>query len=147
MSEPRFLLNPRAEDIAAELLGPLAEAGARILVDAIKDEMEEAPARTGREYKIPGTQTTYTASAPGEPPAIREGIYSNGWTSTKAFRTQRGVAAAAVNNIATEAGDPIGLLLEDGTVRMAPRPHIREGMLRAEPQVDALANQARRGGA
>jgi len=29
--------------------------------------------RTGRIYKVPGTQRTYTASSPGEPPAIRLG--------------------------------------------------------------------------
>jgi len=144
VSEPRFLLNPRADDIVANLLEPLAEAGARILVDAIKDQMEEAPPRTGREYTIPGTETKYIASAPGEPPAIREGVYLARWQPTKAFRTERGVAAAAVNTAVTEDEYPIGLLLEDGTYRMAPRPHIREGMLRAEPLVDALVDEARR---
>ena len=34
---------------------------------------EMAGAKTGREYKVPGTNRTYTASAPDEYPAIRTG--------------------------------------------------------------------------
>jgi hypothetical protein len=30
--------------------------------------------RTGRKYKVPGTQTYYTASAPGEYPAVATGL-------------------------------------------------------------------------
>lgn len=144
MSEPRFTLNPNADGILRSLLAPAAEAGARILVDAIKDTLEEAPPRTGRTYFVPGTKTPYTASAPGEVPAVREGHYRDSWEATKAFDTTRGVAAAAVSNLATENGEPIGLLLEDGTQHMEPRPHLRESINRAGPQVDAMVEQLRR---
>lgn len=138
MSEPRFTINPNARGIVLSMLKPAAEASARIVVDAVKDVMEEAPPRTGREYKIPGTETYYTASAPGEVPAIREGHYVASWFATKGYDTPRGVGAAAVSNLATDNGDPIGLLLEDGTSKMRPRPHLREAMNLAVPKIEAI---------
>jgi len=151
MSEPRFTLSPNADGILRSLLAPAAEAGARILVDAIKDTLEEAPARTGREYYVPGTRTKYTASAPGEVPAVREGRYRDSWKATRAYQTPNGIGAAAVSDLVTKDGDPIGLLLEDGTsdivnyrVRMQPRPHLREAINRALPLIDAKLDELRR---
>lgn len=151
MSEPRFVLSANAEGILRSLVRPAASACARILVDAIKDVLEEAPPRTGREYYVPGTKTKYTASAPGEVPAIREGHYRDSWKATKAFDTPNGVAAAAVSDLATDDGVPIGLILEDGTsdivnyrVQMEPRPHLREAMKLAEPRIQAKLDELRR---
>lgn len=151
MSEPRFVLSANADGILRSLVRPAANACARILVDAIKDVLEEAPPRTGREYYVPGTRTKYTASAPGEVPAIREGHYRDSWKATKAFDTPNGVAAAAVSDLATDDGVPIGLILEDGTsdivnyrVRMEPRPHLREAMKLAEPRIQAKLDELRR---
>lgn len=151
MSEPRFTINPNIDGILMILLKPAAEAGARIVVDALKDTLEEATPRTGRQYFVPGTRTLYTASAPGEVPAIREAHYRDSWTSTKAFETPRGIAAAAVSNLTTDDGQPIGLILEDGTsdivnyrVRMQPRPHLREAMNTAAPRIDAMLDRMRR---
>ncbi|HSV91724.1 MAG TPA: hypothetical protein VLH81_01560 [Desulfobacterales bacterium] len=151
MTEPRFIVNPNAEGILRSLLAPAVEAGARILVDAIKDTLEEAPPRTGREYYVPGTKTKYTASAPDEVPAVREGKYRDSWKATKAFETPRGIAAAAVSDLVTDDGDPIGLLLEDGTAdivlrrfRMEPRPHLREAINRAGPPIEAKLAELRR---
>lgn len=137
MTRARFVLNVPALRVVDERLEPLAEAAARILVNALKAEMEEAPPRTGRTYRIPGTRQTYVASAPGEPPAIREGRYRDAWTPTKGFRTPRGVAAAAVN--AVMAGDqPLGLHLDEHMNR----PHLREAMARAEPEIRDLVRRA-----
>lgn len=137
MSSAEFTLNVNALGVLEDRLEPLAEAAARLLVNALKAEMEEAPPRTGRVYLVPGTKTPYTASAPGEPPAVREGRYRDAWTPTKAFRTARGVAAAATN--AVMAGDePLGLHLDEHMNR----PHLREGMRRAEPEIRALVQRA-----
>ena len=52
--------------------------------------------RSGRRYKVPGTYRRqrdktdgkmkngryYTASAPGEPPAVRTGVFRNSWRPT-----------------------------------------------------------------
>ncbi len=35
--------------------------------------------RSGRRYLVPGTRTYYTASAPGEAPAVRTGALRLGW--------------------------------------------------------------------
>ncbi len=151
MSEPRFTINPNIDGLFASLVKPAAEASARILVDAIKDTLEEAPPRTGLEYYVPGTKTKYTASAPGEVPAIREGHYRDSWKATKAYETPDGIGASAVSDLATDDGQPIGLILEDGTsdiinyrVRMQPRPHLRESINRALPLIDAKLAELRK---
>lgn len=138
MSDARFTLNVSAIGVLEERLLPLAEAAARLLVNAIKQEMEEAPPRTGRTYRIPGTRQDYVASAVGEPPAIREARYLNAWSATRGFRTARGVAAAATNPVM--AGDtPLGLHLDEAMGR----PHLREGMNRARPAIEDLVRRAR----
>ena len=35
--------------------------------------------RHGRRYRVPGTKRYYTASAPGEPPAVRTGAFRMSW--------------------------------------------------------------------
>ncbi len=46
---------------------------ATILRSHLMESLSNQPERTGRKYKIPGTNREYTASAPGEYPALREG--------------------------------------------------------------------------
>ena len=48
---------------------------ATFLQSAIKRKLSGN--RSGRVYRIPGTKTTWTASAPGEPPAVRLGDLRN----------------------------------------------------------------------
>lgn len=50
-----------------------AYGAVNVLRTHILVSLANQPARTGRTYKIPGTDQTYTASAPGEYPALREG--------------------------------------------------------------------------
>lgn len=85
--------------------------------------------KTGREYKVPGTQKTYTASAPGESPAIRTTrLFSS--IAQEVRETPRGVEGVV--------GTPLlyGLFLEIGTYKMRPRPwlapplKINEGQIR-----------------
>ena len=142
------------------------EAGARLTRNAIVRGMEEADPRSGREYRVggvideatgkikPGTGTLYTASAPGEPPAVRTGTYLGRWQTTPAVVTGTRVSAAAVNDAKTEDGEHyIGELLEYGTHRataasgggtimpyeasMAPRPHIRTAVEEVAEQLGA----------
>lgn len=129
---------------------PLAEGGARLMRNAIVDVMEEAPPRTGRRYFIPGTQTKYTASAPGEVPAIREGVYRDSWGATPAVEVGHVVAAAAVSGLRDEQGNLIGENLEYGTsdlvnygVAVEPRPHIRAAMEDGGARLQALISRFR----
>ena len=69
--------------------------------------------KSGRVYKVPGTQAEYTASAPGESPARRTGdlAKSFGWE-------KKNDTTYIVGNDRKYA-----LHLEKGTSKMAPRPY------------------------
>lgn len=93
--------------------------------------------RSGRRYKVPGTYKRqrdkasgkmkngryYTASAPGEPPAVRTGAFRMGWQPTT--RAMFGSYISRIeNDVKTENGGyTLGELLENGTSKMAPRPY------------------------
>ena len=66
--------------------------------------------RSGREYRVPGTSVTYTASAPGEAPASRTGQL-------------RGSIEYEITTNKAMIGTPLeyGLHLEKGTLNMSPR--------------------------
>lgn len=100
--------------------------------------------RSGKSYIVPGTgrmkyykrkhtakisYKRYTASAPGEPPAVRTGAFRAGWTREAevlvATDKHAEVRAYIENNIRTPNGHLLGDYLENGTPggKMAPRPH------------------------
>ena len=76
-----------------------------------------AGSRSGKTYNVPSTKKTYTASAPGEAPAVRTGALrsSYSWEITKEGE-----------NIVGLVGSPLeyALCLEKGTSKMSPRPHL-----------------------
>ncbi len=81
--------------------------------------------RSGRVYRVPGTKTLYTASAPGEPPASRLGTLRN----SIIFRINKDLSDTVEARVgpkplggtsATPEGYPFWL--EFGTRTMAPRP-------------------------
>lgn len=131
--------------VRREIAAPLCEAVAITLKDAVVDEMESAPARSGRTYLKPGTKTPYTASAPDEPPAIREARYRDSWKNTPGVETPTGAYAAAYSDETTEDGKHLmGAILEFGAPKadLAPRPHIRPGLEKAEADVRDLVRKA-----
>lgn len=93
--------------------------------------------RNGRRYKVPGTYKRqrdkvtgkmrngryYTASAPGEPPAVRNGAFRNSWQPTA--RVAFGSYISRIeSDLRTENEHyTLGEILENGTSRMAPRPY------------------------
>lgn len=93
--------------------------------------------RSGRRYKVPGTYRRqrdktdgkmkngryYTASAPGEPPAVRTGTFRNSWQPKS--RVLYGSYISRIESDATtdNGSHNLGDILEHGTSRMAPRPH------------------------
>jgi len=96
--------------------------------------------RSGRRYRVPFTRQTYTASAPGEAPANRTGIFRLSWGThvrvEKHGKTFRAIAAIESN---VRAGKYLlGDLLEQGTKRMAPRPYKQAIRDRAEPAIKSL---------
>lgn len=76
--------------------------------------------RSGRTYRVPGTKRTYTASAPGEPPAVVTGNLKN---SIQTKREKMRVWAVLVS--AEYAADlEYGHRTDEGGY-VAPRPYLR----------------------
>ena len=108
-------------------------------------------ARSGRRYKVPGTYRRqrdksdgkmkngryYTASAPGEPPAMRTGTFRNSWKPTA--RALFGSYISRIeSDVRTDNGKYLlGKILEEGTPggKMAPRPHHEKILKHAEPKI------------
>lgn len=123
-------------------LMPRVEAAALITRDEIITVINESqPA--GRTYRVPGTNAYYGASAPGQPPAIREGLYVNSWQASPAVQVGNAVMAAAFTGRRVGKGGEhvLGELLEYGTTgahAMAPRPHARPAAARVKRKVRAI---------
>ena len=110
--------------------------------------------RSGRRYIVPGTgrmtynkrnhtakitYRRYTASAPGEPPAVRTGAFRLSW-QPKAYVDHTGDHYAVVSSVeSTQRTDNgkylLGEVLEYGTSRMAPRPHHQAIQKKALPGI------------
>jgi hypothetical protein len=88
--------------------------------------------RSGRTYRIPGTKRTYTASAPGEAPAVRFGDLRR---SVKVERDPTDPTRVIVGSDLKKA-----VQLEKGTRRMAPRPHLQPAVEKAMPEVERAFN-------
>ena len=111
--------------------------------------------RSGRRYKVPGTYRRqrdkvsgkmkngryYTASAPGEPPAVRTGIFRMSWQPTA--RVVFGSYISRIeSDVTTENGHyTLGEILEDGTSRMAPRPYQDEILEKAKRPILKIYNE------
>lgn len=111
--------------------------------------------RSGRRYKVPGTYRRqrdtarnkvrngryYTASAPGEPPAVRTGVFRLSWQPTAQI-----VFGHYISRIESEARTDngrysLGEILENGTSRMEPRPYQDRILERAEPRIVRIYSQ------
>lgn len=93
--------------------------------------------RSGRTYRVPHTKKTYTASAPGESPAVRTGAFRLSW-GTHVHVEKAGVhfkAVAAIESREMAGGRPLGEMLEGGTRRMAPRPYKQKVIDKALPKI------------
>lgn len=105
--------------------------------------------RSGRRYKVPGTYRKqrdkvtgkmvrgryYTASAPGEPPAVRTGTFRNSW-QPEAHVVFGAYVSRISSDLRTDNGRyNLGEILEEGTDRMEPRPHHDRILKHAEPKI------------
>lgn len=110
--------------------------------------------RNGRRYKVPGTHRRqrdkvtgkmkngryYTASAPGEPPAVRTGVFRLSW-QPEAHVAYGSYISRISSDVRTDDGRHIlGEILEEGTSRMAPRPHHDRILEHAEPKIYRIYN-------
>lgn len=74
--------------------------------------------KSGRTYRVPGTKKTYTASAPGEAPAIPTGT----------LRSSIQVEFIALNHRRVGSNSDHALPMEIGTRRMKARPYLRPAL-------------------
>lgn len=92
--------------------------------------------RSGRVYKKSGKKTSYTASAPGEPPAVRSGKLR------RSFRAvSKASAGSATAKVAIETDTHYAGYLEYGTRKMAARPYVDKIMEEAEPEITKIFNE------
>lgn len=92
--------------------------------------------RSGRVYrKSPGSKATYTASAPGEPPALRSGDLRRSWQPLPVGE-MTGSGKVYTPGIHTDV--KYAPLLQDGTSKMAARPFEEPIKKEAWPEVKAI---------
>ena len=87
--------------------------------------------RGGRQYRSP-SGGRYTASAPGEPPAVRTGTLRGSWRPMQ--------YGANHQNPAIESSVPYTGFMENGTPggKIAPRPFAQKIIDKAKPEVEAI---------
>lgn len=93
--------------------------------------------KSGRRYKVPGTKKKfYTASRPGEYPAVRTGRLR---TSIRVV-AQENFSAAGGTSYAGLVGTNLlyGVYLELGTAKMGARPWLTMGLFHAQPAIQAI---------
>lgn len=98
--------------------------------------------RHGRIYRVPNTKRYYTASAPGEPPAVRTGIYRMSWMPFTQIREGGEITVLSrVESRYKVNGRVLGDMLERGTSKMAPRPHFEEIEKKSEQKAMRIYNE------
>ena len=89
--------------------------------------------RTGRVYRVPGTNRTYTASAPGEPPAVMTGQ----------LRTSIKYRIVGDMKVTGEVGSELkkAVELEFGTKKIKPRPFLRPTFQEELPEIKNILSR------
>ena len=87
--------------------------------------------RTGRTYFVPGTHRTYTASSPGQPPAVATGALRQSIAGSVETEGKQVVGRVGTNL-------KYGKMLEFGTMNMKPRPWLRKSFEESEAKVKEL---------
>lgn len=93
--------------------------------------------RSGRVYRKPYTKNaTYTASAPGEPPARRTGNLRMHWNGQVKSENASGGGVAIVAEL--ESQESYADYLENGTSKMAARPFVEKIKQKAAPEIKKI---------
>jgi hypothetical protein len=92
--------------------------------------------RRGKVYRKPHSKASYTASAPGEPPARRTGNLRLHWNG-KVIKER--TSGGGLNITAQlESQEPYAGILEHGSRRMAPRPFVERIKQKAMPKIKRI---------
>jgi len=87
--------------------------------------------RSGRTYYVPGTRRTYTASSPGEPPAVATAELRQSIAGTVEKEGKQYVGRVGTDKIQ-------GKMMEFGTRHVAPRPWLKKSFEESEAKVKAI---------
>lgn len=127
-------------------------------VNAVRNDTLErlSGSRSGKTYRVPGTKTTYTASAPGEAPASATGelrqsvsaeVEADGSQIGRVWREKgdkedrkivppSGKQRDLIGMVGTDKKQ--GLMTEFGTKNMAARPWLRPSFERKEGEIKEI---------
>jgi hypothetical protein len=94
--------------------------------------------RSGRVYKRPFSRSKYTASAPGEPPAVRSGDLRRSWRQRTASEST-GKSLTVKPAITTDV--KYAPWLDEGTDKMEPRPFEDPIIEDAKPKIKAIYSE------
>ncbi len=95
--------------------------------------------RNGRVYRKLYTKATYTASAPGEPPARRTGNLRMHWNGQVKSKNASSGGIAIVAEL--ESQEPYAGYLENGTSKMAARPFVEKIKEEATPEIQKIYSE------
>lgn len=142
------------EDIEDQIIAHMMRAGTLTSMELKNASMLILRGqRHGRRYNVPGTgrvhynkrnktaritYTKYTASAPGEPPAVRTRAFRLGWMPQTQITDGGKTIVSTIKNkqrVGKNSKYLLGELLENGTERMAPRPYQEKVLSKALPKI------------
>ncbi len=96
--------------------------------------------RSGRVYRKPFTKkATYTASAPGEPPARRTGNLRMHWNGQ--VKSDNAPAGGVAIVAELESQESYAGYLESGTSKMAARPFVEKIKEKATPEIQRIYSE------
>ncbi|MCM1559645.1 MAG: hypothetical protein NC123_08875 [Butyrivibrio sp.] len=95
--------------------------------------------RSGRVYRKPHSKATYTASAPGEPPARRTGNLRMHWNGQVKSENPSGGGVAIIAEL--ESQESYAGILENGTAKMAARPFTEKIKEKAVPEIQRIYSE------
>lgn len=130
--------------ITGEITQQMKSRGVRASVELRNNAMNVLRGqRTGRVYRVPYTRRYYTASAPGEPPAVRTGNFRQSWRE-KSFAEQtdpQNLQVISRIESGIKAGQKqylLGDILEGGTGNMLPRPYQQAIVEKSAPAITKI---------
>ncbi len=119
-----------------EVVKSIEDAASKLMLEAVNEVRNTtletlSGQRSGRIYYVPGTKRKYTASSPGEPPAIASSDLFKSIKTSVEGKGKEVIGAVGTDKIQ-------GLMTELGTVNMAARPWLRISFEKSMEKVKSI---------